>query len=130
MRSFGWIHPFPDRSWDEIAEHYAEVAAANPAIAHLAGIVASIQDSPAAGLLAGHTSMFDLVVATRPLTDPPLDVIIVRAPGSPYGPKAGRVLIVHQTRTGHDDAIERPVDDALRLFWRFSIEKFGVRPTS
>jgi hypothetical protein len=130
MRSFGWIIPFPDRSWDEIAARYAELAATVPGLGHLAGIVVSIRDSPAARLLAGHTSMFDLVVAARPVADPPLDVIIVRTPGSLRPAKPGQVRIEHQTHTGHDDAIERPVDDAIRLFWRFSIEKFGVHPTS
>jgi hypothetical protein len=30
--------------------------------------------------------------------------------------------------TGYDDRIERPASDAVPLFWRFMIEKFGVQP--
>jgi hypothetical protein len=30
--------------------------------------------------------------------------------------------------TGRSNRIERPVDEAVPLFWRFMIEKFGVGP--
>jgi len=30
--------------------------------------------------------------------------------------------------TGHNDRIERPVADAVPLFWRFMIAKYGVEP--
>lgn len=124
MRTFGWEFPFPDNSWSEIAAFYAEYAAASGR--HLGDLAANIRDSPSAGSLAGLTSMHDLVVAARPLSDPPLDVIVVRAPSSLRPPKPGHVVIVHQTHTGHNDEIERPVEDTVRLFWRFSIEKFGI----
>jgi hypothetical protein len=36
------------------------------------------------------------------------------------------VLIEHLTSTGHDERIERPASEAVPLFWRFAIEKFGL----
>ena len=33
------------------------------------------------------------------------------------------------THTGRNDCIERPATEAVGLFWRFMIEKFGVHPT-
>jgi hypothetical protein len=38
------------------------------------------------------------------------------------------VLIEQQSLTGHDDRIERLASEAVPLFWRFMIEKFGVHP--
>ena len=72
--------------------------------------------------------MHDLWVASSPIQDPPLDVIVVRAPGSLYEPSAGNVLIEHLSVTGRNDRIERPAIDAVPLFWRFAIEKFGTVP--
>jgi hypothetical protein len=37
-------------------------------------------------------------------------------------------LIEQQSLRGHDDRIERPAGEAVPLFWRFMIEKFGVHP--
>ncbi len=36
--------------------------------------------------------------------------------------------LVSSSVTGHDDQIARPVAEAVPLFWRFMIEKFGVDP--
>jgi len=41
----------------------------------------------------------------------------------------GAVLIEHRSITGHDDKITRPSAEAVTLFWRFMIEKFGIEPT-
>ena len=52
----------------------------------------------------------------------------MRAPGSLAKPSEGLVLIEHLSVTGRNDRIERPVDEAVPLFWRFMIEKFVVGP--
>jgi hypothetical protein len=78
--------------------------------------------------LAGCTSMHHLLVVSTPIREPPYDVIVVRAPGSLHPPRQGQVLIGHLSCTGRNDCIERPAGDAVRLFWRFVIEKYGVHP--
>ncbi|WP_116951418.1 hypothetical protein [Jiangella endophytica] len=79
--------------------------------------------------LAGRTTMHDLVVAPRPVPEPPYGVVRVCAPNSlRRARRAGNVLIVEESVTGHDDSIERPAAEAVPLFWRFMIEKFGIAP--
>jgi hypothetical protein len=53
-------------------------------------------------------------------------VVIVRSPSSPVVVEMGKVLTERCSITGHDDRVVRPTNDAVRLFWRFMIEKFGV----
>lgn len=72
--------------------------------------------------------MHDILVVLRPIPDPPYNIVAVRAPGSMRPPHAGAVRIEHLATTGRNDDIERPVDDAVPLFWRFMIEKFDVHP--
>jgi hypothetical protein len=95
---------------------------------YLVEIVDSVLTSGLTGSLAATTSMHDLIVAALPLIEPPFDVIAVRAPGSLREPPPGQVLMEHLTPTGHDDRITRPAVEAVPLFWRFVIEKFGLRP--
>ena len=95
---------------------------------HMSNIVKSVLASDQAEALAGCTSMHDLIVVPTPIPEPPYGVVAVRAPGSLREPGSGLVRIEHLSVTGHDDAIEVPVADAVPLFWRFMIEKFGVDP--
>lgn len=95
---------------------------------HMSAIVSSVFEAQATDRLAAYTSMHDLIVVPVPIPDPPYGVVAVRAPGSLRQPKEGHVLIEHLSVTGHDDKIERPVTEALPLFWRFMIAKFGVAP--
>lgn len=81
----------------------------------------SIRDSAVADELAGATSMHDLVVAIAPASEPPFDVLRIRGSSRP-----GFVRIEHESLTGHDDVVERPVADVLPLFWRFVNDKFGI----
>lgn len=94
----------------------------------MAKIVKSILESGQDNDLAGCTAMFDLIVVPRPLKEPPYDVVAVRSPFSLRPPLPGRVRIEHLSLSGRDDVIDRPVDQAVPLFWRFMIEKFGVAP--
>jgi hypothetical protein len=66
--------------------------------------------------------MTDLIVAARPISEPPVEVVIVRL-------QWGTVTIEHVSHNGRNDKISRPASEAVRLFWRFMIEKFGVHPT-
>lgn len=94
----------------------------------MSDIVKSVLASDQAQALAGCTSMHDLIVVPTPIPEPPYAVVAVRAPGSLHEPASGFVRIEHLSVTGRDDAIDRPVADAVPLFWRFMIEKFGVDP--
>jgi hypothetical protein len=67
-------------------------------------------------------------VVPIPIPDPPYDVIAVRAPGLIGKTPAGQVIIEHLTCSGHNDVIQRSTRDAVPLFWRFMIEKYGIRP--
>jgi hypothetical protein len=104
------------------------MAATHPNLQHMSEIVSSVIDSGSTDLLAGCTSMHDLIVVATPIPDPPYDVVAVRSPSSLAYPKDGTVIIQHLSVTGHNDEIERPVAEAVPLFWRFMIEKYGVHP--
>jgi hypothetical protein len=95
---------------------------------HMSDIVRSVLASDQNGALAACTSMHDLIVVPMPIPESPYGVVAVRAPGSIHRPATGFVRIEHLSTTGHDDVIDRPVADAVPLFWRFMIEKFGVDP--
>jgi hypothetical protein len=129
VRRNGWSQTFVARPWDEIASFLGGMAERDESFAYMRAVVDSVLESEAAQSLAGTTSMHDLVVTSTPVAEPPLDVVIVRAPSSLHRPSSGHVLIEQQSLTGHDDRIERPVAEAVPLFWRFMIEKFGVHPT-
>lgn len=101
---------------------------ADDRFAYLVEIIDSVMARGLADSLAATTSMHDLIVAALPLMDPPFDVIAVRALGSIRSAPDGEVLIEHLTPTGRDERITRPAIEAVPLFWRFAIEKFGVRP--
>jgi hypothetical protein len=118
---------FTPMAWTDIAARLGDLARDQPEFAHMADIVASVLACGGADRLAGHTSRHDLVVTPRPVPEPPIETVVVRAPSSGrVGP--GAVLIEHRSRTGHDEWIARPAGEAVDLFWRFMIEKFGVAP--
>ena len=57
-------------------------------------------------------------------------MVAVRSPKSfRIKSEPGCVLIEHLTCSGHDERIERPASEAVPLFWRFMIEKYGIRGT-
>lgn len=124
----GWAYRFEEVPWPEIATRFHDFAARHSDFQHMAAIVDSVLACDGASRLAGLTSMHDLVVAARPIPDePPVEVVIVRSPSSGrVGP--GGVLIEHRSTSGRDDVITRPSEEAIPLFWRFMVEKFGVAP--
>jgi hypothetical protein len=104
------------------------MATRQPSFQHMADIANSVIATDSTELLAGCTSMHDLLVVITPIPEPPYDVIAVRSPGSLADPPTGQVIIEHLSCTGRNDRIQRPTTDAVRLFWRFSIEKYGIHP--
>lgn len=127
VRTLGYRSTFRPRPWSDLVAWYSELAEVNPSFSYLVEVVTSIEASSLADGLAGTTSMHDLVVTDAPVQPPPLEVVIVRAPGSVAPAKQeGMVRIVHQSHTGRNDAIERPRAEAVPLFWRFVQEKFGL----
>ena len=116
--------PFRPRSWIEILEDFE----GRLDLRHMSAIVESVLASSRADDLAAITSLYDLIVVPRPVPDPPFGVVVVRSPVSMRPPSPGLVRIEHLSVTGHDDVIERAAAEAVPLFWRFMIEKFGVHP--
>lgn len=127
-RPGGWPYRFVPTPWAEMSAFLDAVADVNPTHRHLAAIAASVRAGGQETNLAGLTSMHDLIVRSRPLSDPPVDVVAVRSPSSLVHVPAGMVVIEHLSTTGHDDRIMRPVDEAVPLFWRFMAEKFDLLP--
>jgi hypothetical protein len=122
VRTRGWPGSFNDVPWPDIAARFRAIRDRSPEFQPMVAIVESVVSSGAGPLLAGLPSMTDLVVVSRPVTPPPMDEVIVRY-------HFGAVSIEHFTHTGHNDKISRAGEDAVALFWRFMIEKFGVHPT-
>jgi hypothetical protein len=130
-RTAGWSEPFRQKPWDTIAARFHDIARAHPPHQHMADIVDSVLASGVAHKLAGNTVMHDLIVIDTPIPDPPYAVIYVCSPFTHHGGVGlggGWVRIFHHSVTGRLEQIDRPSSEALALFWRFVIEKFGVRP--
>ena len=128
MPTHGQTTPFIERRWNELAEVWSERAQNGWPTAHLVAIIESVIDTGAVSQLAAASSMYDLIVVDRPIPEPPYSVVYVRSPISVRPPAPGTVVIEHCSLTGWIDRIERPTADAVPLFWRFMIEKFGVAP--
>jgi hypothetical protein len=125
-RTLGFPHEFRPTSWEELLEACEH----RPQAAYLLPILASVRDSPGRTQLAGALWMNDLAVVATPIGEPPIDVMVVSTTES-LRPSTtrGQVRIEHRTVSGRNDVIERPLEDAAALFWRFVIEKFGVAPS-
>ncbi|MEV5767159.1 hypothetical protein AB0L34_21720 [Micromonospora sp. NPDC052213] len=118
---------FQAKPWDVIAEQIGRYTAHHSP--YMAEIVDSIRRCGGTARLAGFMSMHDLAVTPVPIpSQGPIEVVWVR-PQPYYGaPDERVVLIEHCAPSGHDDRIWRPGTEAVSLFWRFMIEKFGVEP--
>lgn len=126
MRVGGWRHVIKGQDWAGLA---AEYATAPPAMAPVAQIVASIAASGRSEDLAFTTSMWDLIVTPTPVGEPPLDVVVVRGAMTMSDLPDGHIVVEHLPLVGGADHIERPASEAVPLFWRFMIEKYGIAPT-
>ncbi|MFC8047837.1 hypothetical protein [Nocardia sp. NPDC057353] len=126
INSKAYHRPFVELPWPDIAARYRELAAQRPAIQHMSDIIESVLACGADRQLAGVAIMDGLAVAARPLPEPPVAEIVVLTSGRDV--RSGTVVIEHRSISGHDDRIARPVAEAVPLFWRFVIEKFGIVP--
>jgi hypothetical protein len=128
VRTAGQPYPFRVRPWNDIGVFLGNMAERDASFEYMVAIIDSVLSTGSTAVLAGTTWMHDLAVVPIPILPPPYGVVVVRAPGSLSAPRDGQVLIEHLSVTGHDDRIERPVADAVPLFWRFVVEKFGITP--
>lgn len=124
----GWRYPFRAQPWPQVHDFESAVWLDHPEGHYLVAIIESVMASGVADQLAVLTSMHDLVVVAQPIPEPKMDVLVVRAPGSLHSPKPGCVLIEYLAVSGRNTSIERPTADAVKLFWRFVQEKFGMVP--
>ncbi|HMU78618.1 MAG TPA: hypothetical protein P5193_01205 [Microthrixaceae bacterium] len=127
MKSLAWRHQFKSQPWSELRERYEDLASGEPAFGYMVEIVKSVEASLSRELLAAMTSMHDLLVTDRPIADPPLEVLRVSAPVGSLNPADnGDVVIEHLSHSGRNDRVERSAAEAVPLFWRFVVEKFGI----
>lgn len=131
--------PFAVLPWPIIKEHNQQYAGVHEALSAVLAIVDSVIDGGRTDDLLAHTSMHDLVVTAAPAEQIPhpslgigaWDTLTVRANGS-FDPFAidvpGQIAIEHLSATGRDERISRPCSEAVPLFWRFVVEKFGITP--
>lgn len=127
--SRGWHGTFHDVPWTEIADRFRRMSDRHPEFRHMTDIVDSVLACGAEQHLVGLTSMHDLVVTTRPISEPPIDEVIVRAPSSLVPVDEGTVLIENLSTTGQNERIVRPTIEAVPLFWKFITNKLGISPT-
>jgi hypothetical protein len=128
MRRAPSLYSFQAMPWDEIAARLRAMADVHAEFRHVAAVADSVLASGVADQLAGCTSMHDLLVVPQPVPEPVDEAIRVCSPSSMKPVGDGYVVIEHVTVTGHDERIRRPVAQTVPLFWRFVIEKYGVRP--
>ncbi len=126
VSDFSWTEPFPDRPWEAIDRRFATMADLYPDFRHMSDIVKSVLETDRTSMLAGFTSMHDLLVVAKPIPQHWTPVKVL-APNAPFLPQ-GMVRIEHLSASGRLECIERPVGEAVPLFWRFVKEKFGVEP--
>jgi hypothetical protein len=88
-------------------------------VGHLVAVAESVIATGVATQLAAASSMYALIVAERPIPEPPYSVVFVRSAVSVRPPAPGKVVIEHCSLTGRVDRIERPIADTVPLFWRF-----------
>lgn len=103
-----WQTPLPPGRWDARLEDYEAAVGSGIPLQHLVDIVRSVVRTGRDGELS-------------------CGVIAVRTLAELRPPKNACVRIERPSLTGHDDTIERPVGDAVRLFWRIAIEKLGIQ---
>jgi hypothetical protein len=108
------------RKWADESEYYL------PHVAIIDSIASSgIADQFVVGIGSMDNLRFALEATEPGLRDP---IVICGRAWTPASP--GHVRIRHESFSGKVDDIERPASDAVRLFWRFAAEKFGVHVQS
>ncbi|PKQ24495.1 MAG: hypothetical protein CVT65_02825 [Actinobacteria bacterium HGW-Actinobacteria-5] len=129
MNLGGWQYPIVKREWTDLLDEYRSAAENLPALAPLVSIIESVIQNQMQDQLAATTSMWDLVITTAPPGEPPLDVIVVRSSVSMNPPRSGEVRIEQFATSGLKEELTRSTAEVLPLFWRFILEKYGLKPT-
>jgi hypothetical protein len=98
-------------------------------LAHLA-IIASVTESGMADqfVVGFGQPQQDLRFAVKSVEARFRDSIVVCGLDWRDPPSTGLVRIWHASFTGLADDIERPIAEAVPLFWQFVAEKFGIYP--
>lgn len=122
----GWPYRFREDEWLDARQFLSEVNWRADEGHYLFAIIDSVLEHRADEMLALTTSVHDLVVALKPIDDPPLDVILVAAPGSIRIHTDDSVRIDYIAVNGENTKIIRPADEAVPLFWRFLRTEFGL----
>ncbi|MFC8044474.1 hypothetical protein [Nocardia sp. NPDC057353] len=80
--------------------------------------------------LAVTMSMHDLIVTARPVSEAPIEEVVVRAPGS-LVPVADGTVVIERFSDVHPGQVIGPVDAAVPLFWQSVATVFGItRPST
>jgi hypothetical protein len=112
-------HIVNTRPWSDIANHYREFG--GPALAPMLQLVETIAASPAAPLVFGATSMFDLLLSDCPDFHSCDSTLIIR-----YKSADGMFQFHHRCFSGHDDHKVCPEADALDTLGLFLAYKYGI----
>lgn len=116
---------FPVLPWADIVGFYERIADRGGVwISPMLRIAQSVIAEGATDDLMAHTSMHDLVVTVPPRRlQAETDYVRVALLAQERG-----VRIWHRPIVGASDDLSRPADEAVALFWRFMIEKYGIHP--
>lgn len=127
--AYGWRYEFKPRDWVDVRDFLGELDWGDNQPDYLFQIIRSVLAVGGDRLLAVTMSAKDLVLASLPVDDPPLDVVVVCAPGSARSHPAGTVRIDHIGVNGPNTEVVVPAVEAVALFWRFMETEFGIRPS-
>ncbi|MFD6453253.1 hypothetical protein ACFWF3_20955 [Nocardia sp. NPDC060220] len=132
MRTNGlsaWTEDFHEVPWSEIARFYRGLSERHPNMQHLTDIVDSVMRSGRDRDMAATMSMHDLIVTARPVSEAPIEEVVVRAPGSLVEAADGTV-IVECLSDVNPGQIVGPVGEAVPLFWHCVATVFSIMPPS
>lgn len=122
----------PWMNWREYEKEwmpfFRELSDQSDAYAAHVAIIASIKNSGLADQFVANSGMIDRTLRVALVSiDPPLrESISVCGSSWNFTPPPGHVRIRHESFSGMVEDVERPIVEAVPLFWRFVAEKFGI----
>jgi hypothetical protein len=127
-RPYSWSHrPFLALPWAELADRYWQLADSAPELLSIIEIIDSVIAVRAEAALAANRTIGALNVVSVDAAEPPYAVVSVSV--FPPGRSApAMVQVEHVSCSGLAEVVVRPAEEAVPLFWRFVIEKFGIEP--
>lgn len=118
-----WGGPF---EWPRVREWFDAIYPVGSEGRYIVEVIDDVVTTGHGSDLAATLAETDLYISSVPVCEPPSELIAVRGPKGIHASRNGFVQIVHLTVTGKNDLVERPLDEALPLFWAFTREKFGL----